>query len=113
MESIGTIAEFEDFISSNDMVVGYFSHDKCSVCKVLLPKIKALIHQDFPKAKLVYCDIEKEPALAAQNRVFTAPVVLVFVQGREYVRYSRNIGLNQLAQSIARPYKMLFEEELS
>ena len=91
------------------MVLAYFSHDRCSVCKVLLPKVKDLLTSDFPKVKMAYCDIEQVPETAAQNSVFTAPTLLIFVQGKEYMRFSRNVGLDPLAQTIARPYGMLFQ----
>lgn len=108
MQNIASLTDFEQLVKSNDMVLAYFSHDRCGVCKVLLPKVKALLKSDFPKVKMAYCDIEQVPEAAAQNAVFTAPTILIFVQGKEYMRYSRNVGLDPLAQTIARPYGMLF-----
>ena len=108
MQNIGSFTDFKLLIESNDMVLAYFSHERCSVCKVLLPKVKGLLASDFPKVKMAYCDIEQVPETAAQNSVFTAPTLLIFVQSKEYMRYSRNVGLDPLAQTIARPYKMLF-----
>lgn len=108
MENIGSLTEFKKLIEANDMALAYFSHDRCSVCKVLLPKVKELLATDFPKVQLAYCNIEQVPETAAQNSVFTAPTLLIFVQGKEYMRFSRNVGLEPLAETIARPYKMLF-----
>ena len=108
MQNIGSITDFEQLVQTTDMVLAYFSHDSCSVCKVLLPKVKALLKRDFPEVKMAYCNIEQVPEASAQNSVFTAPTLLIFVQGKEYMRYSRNIGLDQLSQTIARPYEMLF-----
>lgn len=108
MENIVSLADFKLLLKSNAMVLTYFSHDRCSVCKVLLPKVKALLANDFPKVKMAYCDIEKVPESAAQNSVFTAPTILIFVEDKEHVRFSRNVGLDQLAQTIQRPYQMLF-----
>lgn len=110
MKNIQSLQEWEKLISSKAIVVGYFSHDKCNVCTVLLPKVEQLVLQDFPKVELAYCNIEHAPELAAQQSVFTAPAIVIFVEGKESVRYSRNIGLTPLAQSITRPYQMLFEE---
>lgn len=108
MQNIGSLTDFELLLKSHDMVLAYFSHDRCSVCKVLLPKVKALLANDFPKMKMSYCDIDQVPETPAQNSVFTAPTILIFVQGKEYMRFSRNVGLDSLAQTIARPYGMLF-----
>lgn len=90
------------------MVLVYFSHNRCSVCKVLLPKVQDLLATDFPKVQMAYCNIEQAPEPAAQNSVFNAPTLLIFVQGKEYMRFSRNVGLIPLAQAIERPYGMLF-----
>ncbi|MGQ1785041.1 MULTISPECIES: thioredoxin family protein [unclassified Saccharicrinis] len=109
MIDIRSAQGLKEVLSTNDFVLGYFSHDKCTVCKALLPKVEQLIASDFPKVKLAYCNIEHAPRLAAHAGVFTAPTLILYVQEKEYVRYSRNIGLDQLAQSIARPYHMLME----
>ena len=110
MKNITNVQDFERLKNTQDILLAYFSHDKCSVCKALLPKVKELIQRDFPQVLLTYCNIEHAPFLAAQLSIFTAPALVIYVQGKEYVRYTGNIGLEQLARSIARPYDMLIEE---
>jgi hypothetical protein len=48
------------------------------------------------------------PEVAAQNQVFAAPTILVFFEGRESIRKSRNIGIGELQREIERPYEMIF-----
>jgi len=60
---------------------------------------------------MVYIKSDKLPEVAAQNQVFAAPTILVFFDGREYIRKSRNIGISELQTEIERPYSMMFEEE--
>ncbi len=55
-----------------------------------------------------YVDIEKSPVISGQFRIFTIPTILIFFEGKEQVRYSRNISMHQLEESISRPYSMLF-----
>ena len=62
----------------------YFTSQNCGICKVLKPKIKALIKSNFPSVKLRYIDIEEEMEKAGQNSVFTIPVVLIIVDGKEH-----------------------------
>jgi hypothetical protein len=50
------------------------------------------------------------PEVAAQNRVFAVPTLLVYFDGREYIRKSRNIGIGELEREIERPYSMIFGE---
>lgn len=89
-------------------VLVYFSTQACSVCHVLKPKVEELVDTTFPKLKLLSVQSDKQPEIAAQNQVFTAPTLLVFFDGREYIRKSRNFGIGELREAIARPYEMIF-----
>lgn len=109
METIQSIPHFDQILAENDAVLSYFSTNNCSVCKVLKPKIIGMIKESFPKMKLIYIESEQFPELAAQNRVFAAPTVVVFFAGRETIRKSRAFGLDELRSEIQRPYTMLFE----
>lgn len=100
--------EFLSFVEKETAVLAYFSTNACSVCKVLKPKVEELLQAEFPNIKLLYIQSDKQPEVAAQNRVFAAPTLLVFFDGREHIRKSRNIGISELQQEISRPYSMLF-----
>jgi len=94
--------------TSNKAILRYFSHDKCNVCKVLLPKIKELLNDQFPQMQFEYINIEEKPIIAANHQVFTAPTILVFFENKEYYRFTRNMSINQLKEAIERPYNLLF-----
>ena len=108
METIQSIQQFDLILAENDAVLSYFSTENCSVCKVLKPKIDEMIKVSFPKMKLICIDSDQTPELAAQNRVFAAPTVVVFFAGRETIRKSRAFGLEELRSEIERPYAILF-----
>lgn len=108
METIQSIQGFTNVLAENDAVLAYFSTEICSVCKVLKPKVAEMIAESFPKMKMVFIDSDKLPELAAQNRVFTAPTVIVFFAGRETIRKSRAFGVDELKSEIERPYSLLF-----
>ena len=108
---ISDIKSFEELLTlkeSEPALLAYFSTEVCNVCKVLKPKVAVLIETDFPHIKMVYIQSDKFPEIAAQNQIFAAPTILVFFDGREYIRKSRNIGIAELQQEIERPYSMLF-----
>ena len=107
---IYTLKDIQDVISNNEAVLIYFSSETCSVCKVLKPKIAELRNSEFPKMELFYVDIEKSPMISGQYRIFTIPTLLVFFEGKEYIRKSRNIGLRELYEEVERPYGMVFGE---
>ena len=105
------IQSFEEFLKLKDTepaLLAYFSTEACNVCKVLKPKVAELIQTEFPKVKLIYIKSDILPEVAAQNQVFAAPTILVYFEGREYIRKSRNIGIGELQREIERPYSMIF-----
>ncbi len=99
----------KEVLEKEDAVLVYFSHEQCNVCKVLKPKIAELLDTHFPKMKMVYADTVLNPEIAGQNKIFAVPTVVCFFGGRESIRKSRNIGINELGQQIERPYDMIFE----
>jgi len=109
METIHSIQEFDQVLLENDAVLAYLSTEICSVCKVLKPKVIEMISESFPQVKLVFIESDKLPELAAQNRVFAAPTVIIFFAGRETIRKSRAFGLDELRSEIQRPYSLMFE----
>jgi len=109
MNPIHSIPEFELILAENDAVLAYFSTEACSVCHVLKPKVIDMVSEAFPKMKMIFVESDKLPELAAQNRVFTAPTVVVFFAGRETIRKSRAFGVDELRSEIERPYSLLFE----
>ena len=106
------IASFEEFenLKNEPALLAYFSTDVCNVCKILKPKVAELLKSEFSLMKMIYIPSDKLPEVAAQNQVFAAPTILVFFEGREYIRKSRNIGIGELRQEIERPYSLLFDE---
>jgi thioredoxin-like negative regulator of GroEL len=110
MDSIQDLEQLNQEISSQKGLLVYFSNDACSVCKVLKPRVDQVISEAYPLIKRYYVDIEKSPLIAGQYRVFTIPTILIFFEGREHARLSRNIGMHQVEEAIHRPYGLVFEE---
>jgi len=100
--------EINAIIENDEAALFYFSSSTCSVCKVLKPKVAELIQKNFPKINLYYVNIEKAPIISGQFRIFSIPTILVFIDRKEYLRKSRNIGLSELESEIERPYGMMF-----
>ncbi len=95
-------------VQNSEALVLYFSHDACNVCKVLKPKVKEMLDKKYSHCGFAYVNTEEQPDVAAHFQVFAVPTVLVYFQGKEYYRFSRNIGLGQLDEAIQRPYNLLF-----
>lgn len=109
MHTIQSLEEFILEVENNLAVLAYFSTHTCSVCHVLKPKVEQMIARDFPQIKFLYIPSDQLPEVAAQNRIFTAPTVLVFFEGKETIRKSQAFGIDELKAEIIRPYLLLFE----
>lgn len=86
----------------------WFSAPGCGVCSVLRPRIKALFEKEFPRVRWLDLDTAAKPAMAAQHRVFTIPTLLVFLDGREFLRRARNFSPAEVRDALERPYGLLF-----
>ena len=107
-KSIINLNEFDTLVSEKPAVIAYFSTTECNVCKVLKPKIFEMISSEFPEITPVYVEINHSPELAAQKRIFAVPTLVVYFDGREFFRKSRNFGLNELRDELQRPYGLMF-----
>jgi thioredoxin-like negative regulator of GroEL len=86
----------------------YFTTPGCNVCKALLPKVSEMLSIKFPKLKLRVVDVASNRETAGKYQVFTVPVVLVYFEGREFIRKVRNFSIQELEREIERPYELFF-----
>lgn len=75
----------------------YFTGKDCGVCYVLKPKLREAIENEFSdRVQFTEIDIEENREMAAQNMVFTLPVVIITYEGKETKRFARAFGVNQV-----------------
>lgn len=84
----------------------YFSAEPCTVCHAMLPKLqKALLEMEDAEEgqdyHLFVIESEKHPEICGQLLVFTVPTLLIFWEGREILRESRFIDLNQIKRILS------------
>lgn len=109
MESVKTIKEMNQLIQKNDMLLIYFGSKTCGVCRDLQPKIESMIDR-YPNIRAVKVDVQNVSELTASYHIFSAPVVMLFVQGKETVREAGIISVIKLEEKISR-YDTLFYGE--
>ena len=109
-KTVNSVEEFNEIKESNKASLFYISTPECNVCKILKPKISDLFGNEFPKITLYYVDSAQTPEISAQLTVFAVPTIIIFIDGQEFIRESRNISIAQLANSVKRPYSMFFED---
>ncbi|MBK5213678.1 MAG: thioredoxin family protein [Flavobacteriaceae bacterium] len=101
------VAALKEIIKTESAVAVYFSAPNCGVCQALRPKVEALFSERFPMVKIVHIQIDKSPGIAGNYGVFSAPTLLVFFEGKEFLRKVRLMGIQELQEKVERPYKML------
>ena len=103
---------FNDTLPENfDNIAIYFYNDSCAPCVALRPKVQELFSDKFPKLPLVFINATLHPMLTAQYQIFASPTLLVFFDGKEYVRESKYISISELQQKVARIYEMVYGDE--
>lgn len=81
-------------------MLAYFSTPQCTVCTVLRPKVEALL-ADYPEVEFLFIDSAAHPTVSGQHLVFAAPTIVLFMDGREMRRFSRNLSLDELDRVLA------------
>lgn len=97
-----TCSSLDEFIhaSSEGFRIFYLSRPDCNVCKALLPKVINMAAQH--KRDLYYVNLDDDPSIAGQLSIFTIPVLLIYIDGKEYIRQARHISLDQVGQELER-----------
>lgn len=108
-KNINSIEDLEEILNTEIAVLLYFSTISCNVGEALEPKVINLVKTSFPKIDFYKIDLNFSPEIAAKYSTFVEPTILVFFEGKETIRKSRNIGIYELQEAIERPYKLIFE----
>jgi thioredoxin 1 len=79
----------------------YFSHQGCSVCKSLRPKIEEMVKK-YENVNFLYIDTGEHPKFCAQNNIFSVPTVEIYTEGKENRRWIRNFSVSEIESYIIR-----------
>lgn len=104
---MNTIESIEKTIKDNLAVMLYFSAPTCNVCHALKPKLLEAIETNFKEFEIVSIDVSHEQDIAAHFSVFAIPTVLIFLDGKEFLRKSRHMSIDEVVREIKRPYDIM------
>ena len=107
LDKFNSADEIKKSINSNRMMVVYFSGDSCGACKVIKVKIEHILKK-YPNIKSCEINGEEHLDIAASYGIFSVPVFLLFIDGKEYIRVGRNLDLLKLERDMNRYYNMIF-----
>lgn len=95
MIQMNTLDELLTKINEVPLALVYLSQPACSVCLADKPRIETLAFEQH--VPLYAIDVVAVPEAAGQFAALTAPVVLLYVEGKERHREARIIDFKKLA----------------
>lgn len=108
MQQLNNLQELEEFLATHPFAFLYVSQPTCSVCQALLPKIKVILEQ-FPNLHSAYVDTSLITEAVGKFSVFTIPVLLLFIEGKEVMRKARYLSVDDVEATIAKYNEFLTE----
>ena len=93
-----TKAEIDNYSS----ILLLISTERCSVCVALDQRLKPWIQMNFPDLAYRKIKLEEFPMLRGELMVFSAPVLLLFQNGKEVLRKAGVFSLEQTFEEINR-----------
>ncbi|MFA6192300.1 MAG: thioredoxin family protein [Sulfurimonas sp.] len=101
------IEEIQNIVKESPAVMLYFSAPTCNVCHALKPKLLEAINENFDKFEVISVDTSTCQEITAQFGVFAIPTILIFLDGREFLRKSRHMSVDEVIREIKRPYEIM------
>lgn len=96
-----SIEEVKEFIQSNELAFVYISRVDCSVCHAVRPQVEHIL-EDYPRIHSIQADADVIPEVAGEFNVFTVPALLLFADGKEYIREARFVNMEDLEHQFKR-----------
>lgn len=97
----------EEFIRENLISIIYFSGSTCGACDAIKEKVLHII-KEYEKIKFIEINAVENKELAASYNIFSLPILLLFVNGKETLRVGRYFDLLDFKNTIDRYYNLIF-----
>lgn len=103
-EELTSLHDIDAFLKEHQLAFLYISRTNCSVCHALLPQVKQLMTA-YPEIQLGHINADHVEAVAGKFSIFTIPVLLLFIEGKEYVREARIVHMDLFKEKIDKIYQ--------
>lgn len=103
-EELTSLEEIDTFLKEHRLAFLYIFRTNCSVCHALLPQVKQLMTA-YPEIQLGSINADDVEAVAGRFSIFTIPVLLLFVENKEYVREARIVHMDLFKEKIDKIYQ--------
>lgn len=92
---------------NNILSAFYVSTENCNVCIPLRVKVENFFTSNYPQVNLIMMRSERYPRWSAEHSVFSAPMLIIFADGKEVMRFGRNISFQELAEKLDRLIELI------
>lgn len=99
--------EYNEIINKNKIVIFYFDGSTCGACEIIKEKILDIINE-YNEIKFVEIDGVKYSNIAAQYNVFSLPITILFVNGKETIRFGRYVDMLEFKDIVNRYYGLIY-----
>lgn len=99
--------QIEEYTKENLISIVYFSGATCGACDAIRDKILYII-KDYKEIKFMEVNAVENKEIAASYDIFSLPILLLFVNGKETLRVGRYFDLLDFKNSIDRYYNLIF-----
>lgn len=104
VHELTTIGEVDAFVEHHELSFLYVSSPDCSTCHALLPKLRELL-TDYPLIHFGHIDANKVKEVAERFLILTAPVMLLMIEQKEYLREDRFVRFAILRGKLDQLYR--------
>ena len=94
MNEITSYETWQQIAAAQEALLLFVKTDHCSVCDGLFPQVAEL--EDQYSLPFYYVNAAHVPEMAGQLSLFSAPVVLLFREGKELTRFARFVPMEPL-----------------
>ena len=108
MNKVNDSCKVAEIINNSIMSVVYFTGMDCGACEVIKFKVEEILKK-YDKIEACEINGEQHKDICAEYGVFSVPIFLLFIDGKESIRVGRNVNLLDLENKIDRYYSMIFE----
>lgn len=105
---LSNMEAFHQIINNNQLVVVHVMRDHCSVCHAVLPQIEDTV-ASYPNTELAVINQSDVETIAGELSIFTVPVDLIFMNGKEMHRQARFIDMQRFENQLKLMYDSCFE----
>lgn len=106
IQELNSIDEIEEYLKKNQLSLLYISRPECTVCHSILPKLLVML-ESYPQFHVGHINANVVQQVAERFLVFTVPAIMVFIDGKEYLRTDRFVRFEQLSEQINNMFHFL------